>query len=174
MAAFNRNPRPQSSESAPGNKEIEGALRVSSEMIAVLNGAGFDIHALTPEQQSVAEGYVVIWKWKVEAKHHGEQELEATLYALVSLSEENKATRHRISSYTQKISVSVKEQTWSEWVKSISDPLASIQPIWITVSAIGTAVGGWLVVFLNWRRKNRLTGRGHLAQGAATEWKVTE
>jgi predicted secreted protein len=67
----------------PENQTAEGVLAVSNEMIAVLSGSGFKIAGRTPEQQSVAEGFPTVWSWDVEAKESGDQELEATLYALI-------------------------------------------------------------------------------------------
>lgn len=63
---------------------FEGALGVSAEMVATLNGPAFKIDAVTPEQQTIAEGFPTVWSWNVEAKQEGEQELEATLYALAA------------------------------------------------------------------------------------------
>jgi hypothetical protein len=104
----------------PGNQTAEGALAVSSKMIAVLNGSGFKISGRTPEEQSVAEGYPTVWSWDVEAKETGDQELEATLYALIG---GDTSSRQRIDSYTHKISVSVTPQTWGEWLKSLRDQM---------------------------------------------------
>jgi len=86
--------------------KVEGTLHLSSEMFATLEGPGFEIKAITPEQQPIAEGFPTVWSWNVEAKESGEQELQATLYAIVG----EKAARMRIASYTQKISVSVRER----------------------------------------------------------------
>lgn len=66
-----------------GNQTHEGRLAVSSQMIAVLSGSGFKITGTSPEQQSVAEGFPTVWSWDIEAKESGDQELEATLYALI-------------------------------------------------------------------------------------------
>src|SRR5262249_406139 len=123
-----------------GSQTDEGKLAVSSEMIAVLSGPGFKITATTPEQQSVAEGYPTVWSWDVEAKTAGDQELEATLYALTP-------SRQRIASYKHKISVSVMELTWSEWVKSFRDEIDAIKGIVVTLSGVVTGVVGWLVLY---------------------------
>ena len=79
------------------DQQIVGALSVSSEMIAALSGPDFTIESITPEQQSIARGFPTVWSWNVTANEDGEQELEATLYALVS------NTRQRVDSYSQKI-----------------------------------------------------------------------
>src|SRR6516165_10632156 len=66
-----------------GDQSVEGTLPVSHQMIATLNGPGFAIAKITPQKQTVAEGYATVWEWEIEAKTEGAQELEATVYALV-------------------------------------------------------------------------------------------
>jgi hypothetical protein len=129
----------------PGSQVDEGKLAVSSEMIAVLSGPGFKITATTPEQQSVAEGYPTVWSWDVEAKSAGDQELEASLYLVTP--------RQRIASYKHRISGSVMEQTWGEWVKSFRDEIDAIKGIVVTLSGVVTGVVGWLVLYSDRRKK---------------------
>ena len=131
----------------PGDQKVEGVLAVSSEMVAILNGSGFKIAGRTPEQQSVAEGFPAVWSWDVEAKESGDQELEATLYAVVG------SARQRIASYTHKISVSVKPQTWGEWFKSFQGEIDVVKGLVATLSAAVTAVMGWLVLYIDRRRR---------------------
>jgi hypothetical protein len=133
----------------PDSQTAEGVLAVSSEMIAVLSGSGFKITSRTPEQQSVAERFPTVWSWDVEAKESGDQELEATLYALIG----DKSSRQRIDSYTHKISVSVRPQTWGEWLKSFRDEIDTIKGIIVTVSGAVTGVAGWLVLYVDRRRR---------------------
>jgi hypothetical protein len=133
----------------PGNQVDEKKLAVSSDMAAVLSGPGFKITATTPEQQSVAEGFPTVWSWDVEAKSAGDQELEATLYALVG----DPPSRQRIASYKHKISVSVMELTWSEWLKSFRDEIDAIKGIVVTLSGLVTGVVGWLVLYSDRRKK---------------------
>jgi len=139
----------------PGNQAVEGSLAVSSEMIAVLNGPGFKITATTPEQQSVAEGFPTVWSWNVEANSAGDKELEATLYALVATGDT--PSRQRIDSYTHKISVSVMEQTWGDWVKSFRDEIDAIKGIVVTLSGVVTGLVGWLVLYSDQRKKKEAT-----------------
>jgi hypothetical protein len=65
----------------------------------------------------VAEGFPTVWEWEIEAKIEGAQELQATLYALVPDSASTTA-RQWVDSYTQQIKVSVRPQTWTEWLNS--------------------------------------------------------
>jgi hypothetical protein len=138
-----------------GDQTFEGSPRVSAEMIATLNGPGFKIEAITPEQQTIAEGFPTVWSWNIEAKEHGDQELEATLYALVP-SGGDKAARQRVDSYTQKISVTVREQTWGEWVEAFSHEIDAAKAIAVTIGGIATAALGWLGISLN-RRKQKVS-----------------
>jgi hypothetical protein len=133
-------------------QSTEGALRVSSEMIAVLTGPGFKIIATKPEQQSVAEGFPSVWSWDIEARQEGEQELEATLYVL--LPSADKSSRQRIDSYTHKIGVSVKDQTWGEWLKSRKEEIDAVKALTITGAGAITVVLGWLGWSYGSRKKN--------------------
>jgi hypothetical protein len=67
--------------SEPGNQQIPGQTRVSSNMMATLDGAGFAIRASTPAQLPISEGNVTFWRWDVEAREAGQHDLKATLYA---------------------------------------------------------------------------------------------
>lgn len=130
------------------DQTIEGSLRVSSEMVATLNGPGFKIDAVTPEKQTIAEGFPTVWSWNVEAKQDGDQELEATLYAIVG------DDRQRIDSYVQKITVSVREQTWSEWLESLGHEIDAVKAILGALVAAATVVFGWFgISFARQKRK---------------------
>jgi hypothetical protein len=126
---------------------FEGWLRVSSEMDATLNGPGFKIDAFTPERQTIAEGFPTVWSWNVEAEQEGEQELEVTLYAVVG------SDRQRIDSYDQKITVSVREQTWREWLDSLSHEVDTAKTILLALGGAVMAVLSWFGISLARRKK---------------------
>jgi hypothetical protein len=126
----------------PADQKLEGSLSLSPDMVASLNGSGFTIESTTPEQQSIAEGFPTVWSWNVTAKQEGEQELEATVYVLVG--DGNKTTRIRVESFTQEINVSVRAQTWGEWLKSLGDELGAVNGILVALGGIITLVLGWL------------------------------
>jgi hypothetical protein len=128
-------------QSGPSDQQVEGSLSLSPEMAATLSGPGFTIGQITPEKQSIAEGYPTVWTWDVTAKQEGEQKLEVTLYVLVS--EGNEPSRIRVESYSQTISVSVRPQTWGEWLDSVGHGLGSVKTIVLTIGTIVTAVLGW-------------------------------
>ena len=132
--------------SRPTDQSHEAAVSVSSEMAATLTGAGFAITPTTPEQQGVAESFPTVWSWNVEAKQEGEQELEATLYVLLP-------TRQRIDSYTHKIGVSVKAQSWGEWLKSSKEEVEAVHVIAITLGSAIMAMLGWLGLSYSRRRQ---------------------
>jgi hypothetical protein len=48
------------------------------------------------------------------------------------------AAQQRIDSYTQKISVSVKEQTWSEWLKFAHEEINTVKAIVIAIGSVAT------------------------------------
>jgi hypothetical protein len=114
-------------------------------MAATLTGPGFAITSTTAKQQGVAEGYPTVWSWNVEAKQEDEQELEATLYVLLP-------SRQRIDSYTHKIGVSVKAQSWTEWLKSSKEEVEAVHVIAITLGSAAMAVLGWLGLSYGRRR----------------------
>ena len=95
-----------------------------------------------------------MWEWEIEAKKEGAQELEVTVYALVPDSVSSTA-RQRIDSYTQTIKVSVKAQTWSEWLKSAREEIDAVQAIAIALGGVGTAVLGWLGISASRRSRSR-------------------
>jgi len=56
-----------------------------------------------------------------------------------------------------KISVSVTEQTWSEWVKSLREEIDAIKGIVVTLSGVATGLIGWLVLYSDRRKKKQAT-----------------
>ena len=126
-----------------GNQAAEAELHVSSEMAATLvaSSGGFEIIPKTPERQSVAEGLPTEWLWQVQAKKDGEQELLATLYALVRVGDTEQ--RERVESYTHKIAVAVRPQTWGEWLGAMSQEVDAVKGIVLGLGATATAVLGW-------------------------------
>jgi hypothetical protein len=142
--------------SRPDGQSHEGDLKVSSQMMAMLTGPGFTITGTTPEQQSVAEGFPTVWSWNVEARQEGEQELEATLYVLIPSGE--KFARQRIDSYTHKIGVSIKAQSWADWLKSSKDEVDAVKTIVLTLGGAITGVLGWLGWSYSRHKKNENGG----------------
>jgi hypothetical protein len=63
--------------------------------------------------------------------------LEATLYAIVA------DDRQRIDSYVQKITVSVREQTWGEWLESLGHEVDAVKATVVTLVGAATVVFGW-------------------------------
>jgi hypothetical protein len=115
-------------------------------MSAELVGVGFTIKPLSPEQQKIASGFPTVWRWSVEAKDHGEQELEATLYALF---EGANSTPQRVDSYTQKITVSVRALTLGEWLEAFGKQFDVLKTIVVALFGAATIAAGWI----GWRKK---------------------
>jgi hypothetical protein len=149
-----------------GDQTAQATVRVSHEMTATLNGPGFKIIRTTPEKQTVAEGFPTVWQWEIEAKQDGLQELEATLYALVpNPVNASGAAQQRIDSYAQKIRVSVKEQTWSEWLKSAHEEIDAVKAIVIAIGSVATVTLGWLGISLRRRSRRTPTTKRKAASG---------
>jgi hypothetical protein len=133
--------------SLEGGQSTDDPIRVSTEMLATLTGPGFRIVATTPEHQNVAEGFPTVWSWNIEATQEGEQQLEVTLYALVPMTTGDKPSEWRINSYTHTIGVTVKQQTWGEWLNSI---LKSTQEEFEVLKAISISVGSATTLLIGW------------------------
>jgi hypothetical protein len=129
-----------------GTQQLAGALRISAEMAATLSGPGFKIEATTPEQQTLAEGTPTVWSWNVEATEAGDEELIATLYALIP--EGDKTTRQRIASYAQKIAVSVRPQSWSDRLDTFAKEFDALKGLAVALFGLATLVLGWFGVSL--------------------------
>ena len=136
-----------------GDQNTVAPLRVSHEMVATLSGLAFAITPITPERQTVAEGFPTVWEWEVKAKQEGAQELEATLYVLVPDVTSGTA-RQRIDSYTQKINVSVTPQTWGEWFASAREGIDAVKAIVVGLASITTFALGWLGISFKRRRRS--------------------
>jgi hypothetical protein len=131
--------------------QITGHAHISSDMIATLSGPGFKIDAITPETQTIAEGFPTVWSWNIEAKESGDQELEAVLYALVPNGETT--YRQRVNSFTQKITVSVREKTVDEWLKSLGNKVDAVKAITVALGGIVTVVASWFGI-MHARQRN--------------------
>lgn len=127
----------------PSDQTSNSELQVSSEMVATLvaSSGGFEITSNTPERQSVAAGLPTEWLWQIKAKAGGQQELVATLYALVYVG--NSEQREQIESYTHTTLVAVRPLTWSEWLRSVSQNISALEGIVVALGATVTAVLGW-------------------------------
>jgi hypothetical protein len=114
--------------SLPADQIFEAPLRISSRMRATLDGPGFKITPTTPERQTIAAGFANEWDWNVEAKEPGDQELRVALYALIPNGSGDIAIQ-RVDSYTQKLTVSVRPQTWSEYLDTLDHETSAVKTI---------------------------------------------
>ena len=126
----------------PGNQQIPGQTKVSSNMKATLDGAGFTIRASTPEQLPIAEGHVTFWRWDIQAQEAGQHDLKATLYALVE--DGGRSVSYQVNAYDQLVVVNVKAKTVSDWLDEIAQDTDKIKGIVLTVGGLAMTVGGWL------------------------------
>jgi hypothetical protein len=123
------------------DQQITGQASLSSDMVATLDGSEFRISRITPEEQPIAEGAETVWSWDVTANNAGEKELEIVLYALLPLND--KILRVRVNSYSQTITVEVRQKTLDEWLRAISDDVGQVKGIVLAIVGAGTAVLGW-------------------------------
>jgi hypothetical protein len=126
----------------PGNQQIPGQTKVSSNMKATLDGAGFTIRASTPEQLPIAEGIVTFWRWDVQAQEAGQHDLKATLYALVE--DGGRSLSYQVKTYDQLVVVNVKAKSFSDWLDEIARDADKIKGIVLTVGGLAMTIGGWL------------------------------
>jgi len=76
--------------------------------------------------------------------------LEVTLFAFVSVGDTS--TRQRVDSYVQKITVSVREQTWPEWFDSLRHGVDTVKAIVLALSAAAAGLLSWFGIS---RRKRK-------------------
>jgi hypothetical protein len=125
----------------------EGVLLISREMAADLSGAGFDITAQSPRKQPVTTSLVTAWNWTIKANEAGPHELTVTMRAVLA---DTGDEGQQIDTYSTKIEVAVKEESWSEWVVSRGKEFGAVKTaIAAVILAVSTAIGmyGW------WRGK---------------------
>lgn len=85
-------------------------IRVSNRMQARLTGPGFQIEAISPEEQAISSTDTTEWKWDVTPTKTGEnQELHLTLTALIDV--EGQETPRQIRTFDRTIDVPV---TWGQ------------------------------------------------------------
>jgi hypothetical protein len=119
------------------DQKLEGSAHLSAKMEASLVGVGFKITPLKPDQQTIAIGFPSVWSWSVEAKEQGDQELEATLYPILS------DGRQRVDSYTQKINVNVREKTWGESFEAFAHEFDAAKSVAVGLFGLVALVAGW-------------------------------
>ena len=69
----------------------------------------------------------------------------------------DKSDRMRIASYEHKISVSVREQTWGEWLEAAGKEIGTVQGIFVALGAVATSFLACLAWFGVGRRRNKTT-----------------
>jgi hypothetical protein len=112
----------------PADQIFEASLRISSRMMATLDGPGFKITPITPQRQTIAAGFENVWDWTVEATDPGDQELQVALYALIPNGPGDVAIQ-RVDSYAQKLIVGVRPQTWPEYLDTLNHETGTVKTI---------------------------------------------
>jgi hypothetical protein len=89
-----------------GDVEIEFArVQISNRMQASLTGENFKVEALVPEKQALSRGKTTRWKWRVTPTEYGIKELNLTLWAIVTVS--NQDEPYVIKTYDKIIEVEI-------------------------------------------------------------------
>jgi hypothetical protein len=114
----------------------------------------------------MADGYPTVWSWDVEAKQDGQQTLEAKLYAILS-DGKDKTIRKYVNSFSQTITVSVRELTWGEWIKSLSSEIDAVKAVVVSFSGAVVAILGWFGIS-SFRRKEKVA-RSHVRKQEQSE-----
>jgi prepilin-type N-terminal cleavage/methylation domain-containing protein len=122
-----------------------GEVRIADRVEARLTGQGFSILAVTPETQAVSLKQPTEWKWDVEAKALGEQQLHLTLSTTVSI--DGTQTPRVLRTFDRTINVTV------TWTARVQDFIAgNWKWLWITIVA---PAGGWW--WQHWRKQKKRT-----------------
>ncbi len=119
-------------------------IKVSEIMEARLTGAGFQITAITPEEQPISTQATTEWKWDIKAMEKGPQRLHLTLSAIIRL-QGQKLTRS-LRTFDKVIEVKV------SWGKRISSFIGKNWQ-WLWAALIIPAVS-WL-----WKRRQNAKKR---------------
>lgn len=141
----------------PSEQAKTGTLHVSSKMTAALSGPNFTVAPMSPEIQSVAEGFYTEWRWQVKATKAGEHALTATLYAVIGESQ------HSIDSYRTVVKVNVKPKTWADFLAGSSENAERIAEGGSKMAAFLTAIGTLFAGIAGWWYRQRRRRRSQPA-----------
>jgi hypothetical protein len=114
-------------------------IKISENMQARLTGNGFEITAITPEEQLISARETTEWKWEVKAVKPGSQRLYLTLSAMIKFQGETKSRAIRTFEREMLVTVSLRKRVLTFLGKNW-------QWLW---TALIVPVMGWL-----WRRRS--------------------
>jgi hypothetical protein len=138
-------------ETAQGEKVESAHIQISGLMEAKLIGPAFAIHAITPEEpQMVSRTEPTEWKWDVEPKTAGNQDLHLTINAIVKFDGVNRP--RTIRSFDRVIRVDVPASSFSV--------LAGSGRIW-GLTMLLVLIGAGAIAAVTWRRRRQATGSDH-------------
>jgi Tfp pilus assembly major pilin PilA len=137
LLSLNQSIEALAKELRSSEKIVGGDVAVADRVEARLTGQGFSILAVTPETQAVSMKQPTEWKWDVEAKTVGEQQLHLTLSTTIRI--HGTQTPRVLRTFDRTIDVTVK------WTTRAQDFVANNWKwLWVTIAA--PAAGWW------WRR----------------------
>jgi hypothetical protein len=85
-------------------------VKISENMQARLTGKGFEITAITPEEQLISARETTEWNWEVKAMKPGAQRLYLTLSAIVKFQGETKTRVIRTFEREMLVKVSIRKR----------------------------------------------------------------
>lgn len=100
----------------PRGERTTGSIQISRIVQAKLDSRDFDIVAITPERQVIAQGINTAWRWSLKARTPGPNKVvKITVTAVVLVDGER--TESYIDTYTSTIKVSITpQQRISRWL----------------------------------------------------------
>jgi hypothetical protein len=79
----------------------------------------------------------------------------------------DKTIRKYVNSFSQTITVSVRELTWGEWIKSLSSEIDAVKAVVVSFSGAVVAILGWFGIS-SFRRKEKVA-RSHVRKQEQSE-----
>lgn len=113
-------------------------IKISHTMQARLTGNGFQITAITSEEQPISKKETTEWKWDIKAIEYGTQQLHLTLSAVIHFQGKNLSRAIRTIDKTILVRIS-----FVKWVSNFTSK--NWQWLW---TALLIPVGSWL-----WKRR---------------------
>lgn len=109
---------------------IQGEARLGSQARARLVGAGFDIEALSPEDQAISTLTANTWRWSVTPREAGQHDLVMEIFALEG------GLVMPVRTYRETITVEVST------LRQAIDFAQSANPLAMLLGGIGSVIGG--------------------------------
>ena len=128
---------------------VSDQIRVASVMEAKLYGHAFETHALRPERQAVGEAENTEWRWEIEAKEPGKQQLHLTISAVLNVNGQEGSKVLKVYDRTIDVKAAL-SQLVGTFVAN------NWQWLFGVVGAAGTVIPAWVIGRLGSHRDRRM------------------